>query len=461
MEPWDVRWENFRGFSRPTRISFPRLTLLIGRNNVGKTSAYAPLLLLRQTLEARNPRTALLTRGDIFDAGTYRDMVTDHNSDKDMVFALNIPRELRWPGAKRSSVRTPRTLEISFSETHQGPVSLAKYRILDPDGTPLVTRTLLSDSTSYKITSPILPTSESIGRPVREVSQLRRALREEKPVGFLFSGYAALSVPMAWREDAERWQKARHWYTAASDLFDLHMRVNHEIEQMLKAISYLGPLRSLPKRTYRVSGEVPTDVGRDGEYAPEVLFRRGTDEVHSSVNTWLTELGYGTLDFTAQGEEFFQVHLRQKGKSAIQVNLADCGIGLSQLLPILVQGAVTPAGGTLISQQPEIHLNPAQQCKIADFLIDTAVHGKRVIVETHSEHVLLRIRRRIAEGTIESDDVAIYFLDKESGSTNIERIPMGVLAELKPSEWPSGFFEEQLEDSFALALAQSRKRAHG
>lgn len=457
MEPWNVQWENFRGFSKPTSLSFPRLTLLIGRNNVGKTSTYAPLLILRQTLEARNPRTALLTRGEIFDAGTYRDLITDHNHDKRLVFSIGLTQSRRT-GPRRHRGAQPGTLEVSFSEASSGEVLLAKYRILGTDGTPMVTRTLTGSGPSYKVNSPYLPTSESIGRPLSEVSQLRKSMREERPIGFMFSGHGALGMPYSWRENEERWKKARRWYIAANELFELHMSVNQEIEQSLKGISYLGPLRSLPKRIYRVSAEIPTDVGRDGEYAPELLFRQGTDRVHNSVNRWLKELGYGQLDFVRQGEEFFQVNLQQEGKNGVQVNLAHCGIGLSQLLPMLVQGAITPNGGTLISQQPEIHLNPAQQCKVADFLIETATQGKRVIVETHSEHVLLRIRRRIAEGYISSDDVAIYFLDKEDGRTVIESIPMGEMAELTPSTWPTGFFEEQLEDSFALALAQSRKK---
>ncbi|WJY32806.1 DUF3696 domain-containing protein [Streptomyces sp. P9-2B-1] len=457
MEPWNVQWENFRGFSKPTSLSFPRLTLLIGRNNVGKTSAYAPLLLLRQTLEARNPRTALLTRGEMFDAGTYRDLITEHNQDKRLVFTVGLPGD-GWTDSRRNRGTRPGSLEVTFSEGKTGEVLLAKYRVLASDGTPLVTRTLTESGKSYKVASPMLPTSESIGRPLREVSELRKSLREEQPVGFIFSGYGALGMPSAWRENEERWKKARRWYIAANNLVDLHMYVNREIDSSLKNISYLGPLRSLPKRIYRLSAEVPTDVGRDGEYAPELLFRRGTDQVHESVNKWLRELGYGKLNFITQGEEFFQVNLYQEGRGGIEVNLAHCGIGLSQLLPMLVQGAITPTGGTLISQQPEIHLNPAQQCKVADFLIETATQGKRVIVETHSEHVLLRIRRRIAEGKIDSGDVAVYFFNKEDGRTVAEPIPMGALAEVAPSTWPAGFFEEQLEDSFALALAQSRKK---
>ncbi|WP_457029467.1 AAA family ATPase [Kitasatospora sp. P5_F3] len=413
-------------------------------------------MMLRQTLEARNPRTALLTSGAIFDAGTYRDLITDHNSEKKLTFSIGLDSESFF-GQRRQRVAVPRALEVSFSEGGGGEIALSKYRVVDSGNASLIMRSLRADGT-YNVASPILPTSESIGRPLREVSGLRKALREERPEGFLFSGYGALGMPSSWREDEDRWKKSRHWYVAANDLVDLHMDVNNEIENRLKSISYLGPLRSLPKRTYRVSAEPPTDVGRDGEFAPELLFRRADDEVHESVNRWLQALGYGKLVFSAPAEDFFQVHLRPEGRSTTEVNLAHCGIGLSQLLPMLVQGAITPVGGTLISQQPEIHLNPAQQCQVSDFLIETAVHGKRVIVETHSEHVLLRIRRRIAEGRIDSGDVAVYFLDKEEGRTVIERIPMGGMAEVEPSAWPVGFFEEQLEDSFALAVAQSRKK---
>ncbi|OQQ25917.1 hypothetical protein A6410_18760 [Prescottella equi] len=173
------------------------------------------------------------------------------------------------------------------------------------------------------------------------------------------------------------------------------------------------------------------------------------------MNAWLVQLGYGSLKFRKLGEEFFQVQI-QPENNPFPVNIAHTGIGLSQLLPILVQGCLTSDGDTFIVQQPEIHLNPAQQCLITDFLIERALAGTRTIIETHSEHLLLRLRRRIAEGKISSKDVAIYYCDSENGTSTAERIQIGEKAELDRQDWPSGFFEEQLQDSIKLAMAQAR-----
>ncbi|MFF3963359.1 DUF3696 domain-containing protein [Streptomyces griseorubiginosus] len=453
MDSWNVSWKNFRGFERETNLTFPRLTLLIGRNNVGKTSVYAPLLLLRQTLNARDPRTALLTRGELLDAGSYSDLITDHDTAKNLTFSLGLNQQSvreSLPRGKRAA-----RLEVTFGLQGEEEIVLTKSRILDQDGKSLVSRSR-SERNSYTVSSPILPTASGAGRPLREISQLRRALREEQPKGFQFSSVRALVIPRDWRENRDRWVKAQKWLSAVSDLVDLYWEVNHEIDTKLGSISYLGPLRSLPKRTYQISAERPTEVGRDGEFAPELLLRNASEEVRGLVDEWLVRLGYGRLDFEMRGDDYFQVYLCSEGKRDLKVNLAHCGVGLSQLLPTLVQGATAPKDGTLISQQPEIHLNPAQQCLVTDFLVDTALADRRVIVETHSEHILLRLRRRIAEGKISSNDVAVYYCDSQAGRSVIERVPMGDKAELERSDWPAGFFEEQLEDSMALAVAQMR-----
>ncbi|MFJ3496187.1 DUF3696 domain-containing protein [Streptomyces sp. NPDC086091] len=453
MDSWKVSWKNFRGFEKEVNLTFPRLTVLIGRNNVGKTSAYAPLLLLRQTLNASDPRTALLTRGELIDAGSYRDLITDHDTSKNLQLSLGLNRQV--VGENLSRRKAAGRLEVTFGIHGEEDIVLTKSRILDEDGKPLVTRSR-SEKGYYTVSSPILPSASGAGRPLREISLLRRALRDEQPKGFQFNGMRALVIPRDWREDRERWVKAQGWLSAVSELVDLYWDVNHEIDSKLGSISYLGPLRSLPKRTYQISAERPTEVGRDGEFASELLLRNASEEVRGLVNDWLVRLGYGRLDFEMRGDDYFQVYLCSEGKRDLQVNLAHCGVGLSQLLPTLVQGVTAPKNGTLISQQPEIHLNPAQQCLVTDFLVETALTDRRVIVETHSEHILLRLRRRIAEGKISSSDVAVYYCDSQAGRSVIERVSMGDKAELERSDWPAGFFEEQLEDSMALAVAQMR-----
>jgi hypothetical protein len=459
LQPWRVRWFNFRGYEKSPLIELPAMSVLIGQNNVGKTSTYAPLLLLRQTLEARNPQTALLFRGDLVDFGSYGDVVTDHDVGRQIGMYLDLGGVEQV--FHRSDAPPPRSLEVTFACNPDRTADLTKSSVQGEDGKVLVSRTR-QKSGRFKVVSPLLPTQEEVGRgrPYREVSQLRADLQGERPRGFLFTGTSGLRLPSVWSRDKDRWEQVRVWYEACSNMYDIYFDINSHIADSLRRISYIGPLRSFPQRSYLVSAEPPTDVGRDGEWACEVLYQSSQhprSEVLAKANYWLLKLGYGELTFESHGE-YFQVFVR-KENSSVKVNLADCGVGLSQLLPLLVQGCVMDAGDTLIAQQPEIHLNPAQQDHIVDFLIDLCVDGRRVIIETHSDHVLGRLRRRIAEGeTISSHQVALYFSESGGDRSNLRRIPIGEWGELRPGEWPKGFFGQQLENSLKLAMAQSRRK---
>ena len=167
-------------------IEMPAMTLLIGRNNVGKTTTYAPLLLLRQTLNAQNPETALLFRGDLVDFGTYADVVTDHDVTRQLGMYLDFGPVRAVHRVRRLEGSIPRSLEILFAASDEHPAVLTRSMVLDDNGNLLVRRTLQPSGT-YRVASPLLPRSTEVGRPLREVSQLRSALQSEQPDKFLFS----------------------------------------------------------------------------------------------------------------------------------------------------------------------------------------------------------------------------------------------------------------------------------
>lgn len=450
MERLSLEWTGFRGFKSETQISLPKLTMLIGRNNVGKSSAYAPLLLLKQTLGARDPRTALLGRGPLVDVGPFSDYVSDHDETATVTFKVSLDQSLMQPSRVP---RIPVAIETSFRSANGADAFVSRQRVEDSSGDALILRSRKQDGEQFTFKSPLLPTASSTGRPYGEITAVRKAFRDEQPQGFLFSSYGGLFLPQRVREDPTRWEAVRDWYNAAFRVYDTQTTANLSLTEFLHSVSYLGPLRSLPQRTYRLGAEPPSEVGTSGEHAPELIFRHHTEDDAEEVNRWLGLLGYGTLRFDTVGPEYFQAQLvTPKG---LVVNLADTGVGLSQVIPILVQGAVSKPGSMVISQQPEIHLNPAQQSIVADFLIDRANSGVRVLVETHSEHMLMRLRRRIADGTLTADDVAVYYVEANDSGTTLREVPLGDLGEIDRQDWPQGFFEDQLEEAFALAAAQS------
>jgi predicted ATPase len=134
------------------------------------------------------------------------------------------------------------------------------------------------------------------------------------------------------------------------------------------------------------------------------------------------------------------------------INLAAMGSGLSQLVPVVVQTILTPPQGCLLVEQPEIHLHPAAQADLADLFIKCAKDKRQIIIETHSEHLLLRVRRRIAEGKISPDLVRIFFVEKRRGETKVDTISLQKNGHFE--HWPRGFFEEGYKEAMAIAEAQ-------
>ena len=111
-------------------------------------------------------------------------------------------------------------------------------------------------------------------------------------------------------------------------------------------------------------------------------------------------------------------------KETSAVDFADTGFGLSQILPLIVQGFHGGRADTMIVEQPEIHLNPKLQCVLADFFAALVSLEKAVIVETHSEHLIMRIRSLIAAGSIKPTDVALYFVEREDDKPRCGRGPL-------------------------------------
>ena len=137
-------------------------------------------------------------------------------------------------------------------------------------------------------------------------------------------------------------------------------------------------------------------------------------------------------------------------RSGVEVSPADVGFGVSQVLPIVVE-LLAKRENVICIEQPEIHLHPKLQTELADLLIyatlDT-VNDNQVIVETHSEHLLLRLQRRIREDELGADDVAVIYIDQDTdGEARVRRLRLddnGYFID----PWPAGFFDEKLEELF-------------
>jgi predicted ATPase len=149
--------------------------------------------------------------------------------------------------------------------------------------------------------------------------------------------------------------------------------------------------------------------------------------------------------------------LVQQSQKSTWVPLTDVGFGVSQVLPVLTLCFAAPPGSTLILEQPEIHLHPKVQAGLADVFIDAIrTMNIQIIVESHSEHFLQRLLRRVAEDDFATDDAALYFCTNPGGGSTIERLNVDMFGAIR--NWPPDFFGDPLGESIATADAAQRRR---
>ncbi|WP_027345684.1 AAA family ATPase [Hamadaea tsunoensis] len=229
-------------------------------------------------------------------------------------------------------------------------------------------------------------------------------------------------------------------------------------------IRYLSPFRDTVRREHAVPTGEPDGVGDRGQNLAAVLAHdqvRGAGRMRRRVNEMLREvLPDWTLDEVPDGRQFATV-LRSNSEPGLAINIADAGSGVMQILPMLVQQAWDELAGhrdpTLyIVEEPELHLHPAAHAQLADLYLKAAkLTGNRFLIETHSEALLLRLRRRVAEEACSPDDVGIYFVHHDGRAATAQHITVDALGQL--SSWPEGIFTEDFEEVRALAAAQMRK----
>lgn len=267
-------------------------------------------------------------------------------------------------------------------------------------------------------------------------------------------------------------------YTALSDV--LEFAGEYTAEYFQRMVKYLAPLRDEPKPVYPLSGATdPADVGFRGEHTAAVLelnrnrtisyippdqVASGTAGVpkpellQNAVHKWLQYMGVGTNIKTYDKGKLGHELKVSTGLDGRLRDLTHVGVGVSQVVPIVVLSLIADAGSTLIFEQPELHLHPRVQTRLADFFLSMTQLGKQCIVETHSEHLVNRLRHRAAaaDGDAVAEKVIVYFVEAIEGKSVYRRLGINRFGAV--SEWPKGFFDESEELSAEILKASLEKK---
>lgn len=237
----------------------------------------------------------------------------------------------------------------------------------------------------------------------------------------------------------------------------------------------MGPLRADPQASQKFgpSSELD-DVGAKGEFAAAVYEANQSASINwynpqsqqiekgklrDALDCWSQYLGVAQqikIEIAGISGVTWKVIPKTGMKPR---SLPEVGVGISQILPILVMGLLAPANSLLIIEQPELHLHPRVQARLGDFFMGLAKCKKQCLIETHSENLVSQLRLHIVEaGGLEKSDCMVYFVDQdEKGAAQFKKI------EISPNgnilNWPDGFFDETMLQEDRITAASLRKRA--
>lgn len=303
-----------------------------------------------------------------------------------------------------------------------------------------------ADSVSKAIqfyTSP--PKRDAFISRLRESQLSRRVLLD----GFLPIG--PLHQPNDLPEEValERTSRGTNSIAFAYDAPTLAAYSGRLVEATLESLFPMGPFRRPPERWYIYTGTRPQDVGYKGELLPDLLFR--SPELVKNTNEWLKRLGIGyEIEPRPVGDrstDLFEVRLRDTRRSQkVDVALSDVGFGISQLLPFVVQSLATDQ--QIISiEQPEVHIHPRLQADLGDLLAEAIKKPRchRFIIETHSEHLVLRLQKLVRQRKLAPDDVSIIYVSRGQSGAVAQRLTIDNKGEFI-DDWPGGFFPERLKE---------------
>jgi hypothetical protein len=237
-------------------------------------------------------------------------------------------------------------------------------------------------------------------------------------------------------------------------------RTLFDAARQLALLEHVGPWRHSGRRIYELDDPSTTSVGGDGRGMPQLLHR--DPEVLGLVNHALQAMGVG-YEVDVAGLQEVTTTAVELGltRDGVRVGILDVGFGISQMLPVLTQHASQSMkragrdrGGMLLLEQPELHLHPKLQWQLASVLAgpflsdlapDTRPLGVQVIVETHSEHLVLGLQLLIRDARLDPEVVSLVWVgrDEAGGTPEVSRIELRKDGEFHHA-WPEGFFDERL-----------------
>ncbi len=428
-----IRMKNFKSWKDSGEVKLAPMTGFFGTNSSGKSSLLQMLLLFRQTVERKDLNEVIYfgIESSLVNLGSFNEVIHGHDDAQFLVLELGY------------ILQEPFTLEV---------------------------RGIKSDGQEGHVQVPfdVLSFNTSIGKTTRGpyVERIRYFLD------------SCDLTKVEWKEQTLSYINLLKQKVIIHDVIhdcyghtsstNVLKQLSTSFERAFSNLYYLGPSRVDTRRHYPWSGGHPKHIKQWGNQTIDALLSARVRNLKTSheaedvpieqrISHWLQKMDLAhsfSLDWIeAQGSNTYEVRI-QKTQSSPPVTLVDMGYGLSQFLPVLVLCYYAPESSTLILEQPGIHLHPMVQSQLADLLIEVVnERNLQILVESHSEHLLTRLQRRIVEKKIAADQTAFYFCRNDEGVSEIEKLDVDETSgDIK--NWPENFFGDVMGDMFAMTDKQ-------
>jgi len=398
MKIKSLSFNNYKAFLNQQTIEIRPITVLIGKNSSGKSSIAKLFTLLENSLSRNIKEPLLYNNNGVVIGGEFRDLVFN-----------------RQPSV-------PVSFSILFEDD-----SRIKIEILSPNnGYNLIINSweLISNDFNAVVTY-----SPSLGVYIDQHGKILKCQFSGFLPDFLLNEDGSEVIP--------------------KEFFDKYSII----------VDYIGPFRIIPDRQFQLDGKLShSKTGVKGEFAYPILATSelANKELEGSVGDWFKKYfnGWG-IKVNHQNRPFFEVVLE---KDDIEVNIVDVGQGINQVLPLIVRSFIPSNDTLVIIEQPELHLHPAAHADLAELFAKSALNfNQNFLIETHSENFILRLRKLIVANDfgLKPEDVVIYWIDDADIGQEITEITIDGNGKL--TDWPSGVFNENLDEILQIKKAIKNK----
>lgn len=425
-------------------IELAPITVLFGTNSSGKSSVLQALLMLKQTVNSFDRGQHVNFGGgerDYVHLGSYRNIIYNH--DLGLPLSLYLESDIRIPPPE---VNGQMLYNVEWRLINDNvEVNYLEYDLNVSDRVVLSIRGIRQENGNYiyevfnnQSLYPVSNTQKQI--PTVPVSPPESCYAFPKELeGFVVTQPHNLEK-----------------FIPISPAFASTM-----LEHLTNELFYIGPLRDYPARTYLWTGAAPKLIEADGSNTIQAIIADTRKQGHllKNINEWLLSMDLVDefhVESFDRDKNYYETQVKIKTKTS---SLVDSGFGVSQILPVITMMFFVPEGSIVLLEQPELHLHPSAQAKLADLFLHVAETRKlQLIIESHSEHLLRRLQRRIAEADhafATPDNIKTYFCNIENGESKATPIEIDEYGQVK--NWPDEFFGDITGDLEAMARAAIQK----